>query len=823
MTVRLNTTYISGALADQLSHITEYPITAIVAPMGYGKTRAVDWWAERCRKEMPDAVILRQVIVTDSLTDLWQGFCRNLRSWPELKTEMKELGFPTAPQSREVMLELLCDALEAGKQEIFYILDDLHFLPNPDFTALLLFLGQRLPDGIHLVLLSRNMIFDQADRLRLGARLWEMNTDDLRLSETGIRAYARGSGLHLGQDAAAHLAKTTEGWFSMVYLNLKTYQQQGRWPEDSAGIYPLIDETLLRPLPQRQQAFLIRLGVPDDFTVEAAAYLWPDGDAAALLHSLTAQNAFITCTDGVYRYHNMLRSCARKKYALLPEAEQNATLARLGAWYERTGECCLAAECYEKAGRWDDLLRTVGQDRGLSLGPERLPLMRRWMANCPEECQLRHPRALLVFMLLLFYGRDIPEMRRYHALFQRSMALCTDLSRRERDQLEGEALLRLSFLCFNDISAMSAYHRQIRALIPADRNPWTQGSPSVLMLYHSKSGGLDRENAEMRECMPIYSRVASGHGSGAATIMQAETEFMRGNLTDADILCRQAEEQALEVGEYSIYTAAAFLSARLALYEQPLRSGFPLLDRAADTLRRAHQYRLLTTVELGRGWLSALLGQPEQLPAWLTAEGASMAQVFPLIEPVFQVIVGRALLAQGQWAQAAARMPRLLRACTAARFALCGVYAHLQNAVALMHLGKETAARQALCEAWSLAQPDGILLPFAESDPCLDRLLDELAEGEVQEHLHTLAARFRAGREATQQEDNLLARYGLTERELEIAGLAAQRKSSREIAEILSISVKSVNNRLNAVYEKMGLGGEGRNKRQALAKLIKNS
>lgn len=54
-------------------------------------------------------------------------------------------------------------------------------------------------------------------------------------------------------------------------------------------------------------------------------------------------------------------------------------------------------------------------------------------------------------------------------------------------------------------------------------------------------------------------------------------------------------------------------------------------------------------------------------------------------------------------------------------------------------------------------------------------------------------------------------------------GLAAQRKSSREIAEILSISVKSVNNRLNAVYEKLGLGGEGRNKRQALAKLMKIS
>ena len=143
--------------------------------------------------------------------------------------------------------------------------------------------------------------------------------------------------------------------------------------------------------------------------------------------------------------------------------------------------------------------------------------------------------------------------------------------------------------------------------------------------------------------------------------------------------------------------------------------------------------------------------------------------------------------------------------------------------MALRRLGKEQAARQALREAWSLAQPDGILLPFAESDPCLDALLDVLTKGKTRERLHTLAARFRAGREATRQEQNLLERCGLTERELEIAYLAAQRKSSREIAEILSISVKSVNNRLNAVYEKLGLGGEGRNKRQALAKLIKNS
>ena len=50
MPVKLNTTYISGALADKLSHISEYPVTSIVAPIGYGKTRAISWWVDHCQK-----------------------------------------------------------------------------------------------------------------------------------------------------------------------------------------------------------------------------------------------------------------------------------------------------------------------------------------------------------------------------------------------------------------------------------------------------------------------------------------------------------------------------------------------------------------------------------------------------------------------------------------------------------------------------------------------------------------------------------------------------------------------------------------------------
>ena len=49
----------------------------------------------------------------------------------------------------------------------------------------------------------------------------------------------------------------------------------------------------------------------------------------------------------------------------------------------------------------------------------------------------------------------------------------------------------------------------------------------------------------------------------------------------------------------------------------------------------------------------------------------------------------------------------------------------------------------------------------------------------------------------------------LTPREREIATLAATRLSSREIAERLTLSVRSVDNRLQSVYHKLGIGRRG--------------
>lgn len=119
---------------------------------------------------------------------------------------------------------------------------------------------------------------------------------------------------------------------------------------------------------------------------------------------------------------------------------------------------------------------------------------------------------------------------------------------------------------------------------------------------------------------------------------------------------------------------------------------------------------------------------------------------------------------------------------------------------------------------WARAQPDGLILPFAESGECLAGLMDALLPSEDRARVRTLAGRFRRAKELLSRPDGDPFSV-LTQRERDIALLAAQRRSSREIAQALCLTVKSVDNRLNTIYEKLGLGGRGRSKRQALAAL----
>ena len=163
----LNTLYLSPRLQARLADAAGYPVTTIVAPTGYGKTTAAQYLQRRIAAEAPDARVFRQFLSGGGRQEFWAGLCRALHTAPQLSAQLLALGYPDSPHTRQQLLELVQDALPA-QSPVWFILDDVHLLQGGEAAELVPFLAERLPLQVHLLLLSRNQIFSEAQKLRLG-------------------------------------------------------------------------------------------------------------------------------------------------------------------------------------------------------------------------------------------------------------------------------------------------------------------------------------------------------------------------------------------------------------------------------------------------------------------------------------------------------------------------------------------------------------------------------------------------------------------------------------------------------------------------------
>lgn len=803
---RLNALYLSSRLRARLTDAARYPVTTITAPTGYGKTTAAQYLQRRIAAEAPDTYLFRQFLSGGGRQEFWAGLCRALRTAPQLPEQLLALGYPDSPHTRQQLLELLQDAL-AGKPPVWFILDDVHLLEGGEAAELVSFLAGQLPPQAHLVLLSRNQIFSEAQKLRLGSRLLELGAADLRLTQEELLQYAGLCGLPLTEQEAQTLLSVSEGWIAMIYLMFRAYAQTGVWRFDEKGMDALIEQVMFEPLSERQRLFLLDLCMAEDFTAEQAAFVWQEPDADALLHDLTHNNAFITeSSPGVYRCHHMLRQLLRRKFALLPQSAQADACARLGSWYERTGDYLTAAERFRQAGDWDGLLRAAAADCGKSIGGEHRQMLLSWCRDCPEDVLRRHPDAVCVLMRKLFSFREIPELLRLRTILLDALQPGGTFSEEERENYLGECDLVMSFLRYNDIAAMSALHRSACERMTRTTRcidlggTWTFGSPSVLMMFHRTPGQLDAENAQMRDCMPYYYKVTDGHGSGAEHSMQCETDLLRGDLTEAEIGCHLARDAALARGQYSILLTAEFTALRLA----QLRGSAPdtALAQLRQTLKENRQFLLLRSLDLCAAWLDAQRGRAEA-DAWFMAPEADAAFLNPVL-PMLRTVQNEVLLASGAYTKLLARKEACAALNAAAHTALAALYLHIQLACAEARLGRTDAARRELDAALALAVPDGLYLPFAEHAADLSPLLPEAF----------------AGNEAAQAVLRRTAKpnsSGLSPRELEIARLAAARRTNAEIAAQLHLSEATVKNHLKRIFDKLGLDGGARGKRNLLA------
>lgn len=816
----LNTVYISERLQESLRPISRCAMTTVVAPMGYGKTTAVNWYlSERAKAETPH--IIRISVYSDNLAIFWksvqEAFARAGFGF------LREYPCPTDAAGGGLLVDDLCHTL-AGETPCYLFIDDFHLLTDKRAALFLCMLANRLPANVHLIAASRDRFLPAAEAVRLGAKVYQIGTEQLRLNHTELAVYAHRCGTELSDAQVESLLYSSEGWFSAVYLNLRTLSERGVLPSRHSDIYATFTAAMIDPLPEKQREFLAVMGLADEFTVEMAQYVTGDPDAGQVLSLLTEQNAFVTrLPDGVtYRFHHMMKACAERRFLKLDAETQRLYWERFGLWYEAHRQYLHAIAAYRKSENYDALLRVIRSDAGILLASLKPEDVLDALDKCPAETLNAYPFAILVLMRRMFTWRQIPKMLELKALLLAAIEEHPELSEEERGNLLGECDLILSFLCYNDISAMSRLHRSASAQMsrPAisiqSGGGWTFGSPSVLMMFYRAPGELERELAEMDECMPHYYQVTKHHGQGAETIMRAEALFCQGRFTDAHIELERAYAQVKNNGQINMALCCDFLSRRLSRYTD-VEQRYTFAERYAELLRY-HDAAWINLWSATSAYYHALRGETDKIPEIFSQHRLSDINMLAPGKPMMEMIENQVYLAEGAYAKVIGRSAELLAVCEAMHYALVALHLRVQTAAAYGKLGKIEEARAWLEKALSDAAPDGLVMPFVENYDYIKPLL-------ARETQSPLAAQIMALGEAARARSMASARPAvfdaLTTREYEIVELMGQRLSNREIAEKLYLSEGSVKQYVNQIYSKLHIERDTRTKRRQLAALLR--
>ena len=829
-----NRIYISKRLKERLDNIPEYPLTTVVAPAGYGKSIAIRYFTDTVLKNS-GSLVLWQSVLGSGTADFWRGFCSTCGT---VSTELEEAltgmgGPPSDGTTQQEFLRLLRRAF-GGCQNVYMVVDDFHLVMNQELYDFVAFCTRNIRGKIHLILISRLPILRTEDMLLFAGCVNELTERELRFSTEDIRGYFARCDCPISQSEATELARMSEGWISVIYLNLKAMAATGRFA-DAVEIHTMMSEVLYVPLPERQKKLLTTMSLFPEWTAEQAAFIGGCADAEQLLKTMRRNNAFLyySAADGSYRLHHLLQESVQKVFSDLSAPAKREIAERAGTWFFQGADYSTAADYFYQAGNFEGLMQAVEGSLGARINGEHREKMLRWFRDCPREIMDRHPVALLVFARRLYTFNKKRECIEVFRHLEQLLRNSRDLPEAERRNILGEIEVNKSFLDYNDIAAMSRHHRRAYELMDrpsrsvSPEAPWDFGGVSVLWDYHRKVGALEQEVRTMKESMPYWYRVNHGQGRGAEHLMEAECFLNMGALDEAEICLYRAWNDCKEYGKVDMQVMTACVGIHLELLRGEFSHVRPMLTQMRQEVRKSRIYMLMHTLDMAEAWIYGLMGQREPCAEWIAAGELELTrQLFPAT-PTLKVVYRQTQLVRGNHTALIAGEEKDRALCQIFPNVLCEIYLDIQLAAAWEALGKRGQALHHLKQALDMALPDRLYLPFVLYAPWIGPLLEKvrsvLPRGVLDELMEQTESYLRR-REALLRDlfpGSGPERYDLTERELEVALLAAERKTNREIAQQLFLSENTVKSILRVVFQKMGLEDGGRGKKRELERLLK--
>ena len=800
----------SERLLKKLEALRQARIAVLEAPAGYGKTTAVS----RALEGAATAVWYTGVEHLPDTSFYW--FIRQLSAVDERAVRRIEaLGFLNRSNAEQVARALMELRVEKPLTLIF---DNFQLAADNWPPQVIDALAKRPADGLHLIFIAQNLgalrpVFDGLER-----SVCFLRASDLLLTREDILAFSARRGEALTEAQADAIMASTGGWPAAAALCV-----------EAGGVTGEMDELLYRlfwaRMETRQRTALLYLSLFDCVTPSMLDALLPAGvlppeerDDFFRRVPLVRQDAL----RGRYYPHELLLRFLRARLDEADEETRRRIYGRAGQWYRDNDATRAAVDCFFRAGDDEGILscRLVGLITERFGDVSYTELAAAVLRRCPEEVQRRYPLSLLRLCYALYAGCDFAE-------FSAQMAALRPLLEELGDKhLLGEWELLDALEFFPDLGGMDAAYARAEKLLTHEselfipEEPFFFGCPSMWYLFYAEPGQMMSTAERLTVVLKRYNRLTGGHAAGMAEIYRGEAYSVQGRFEESDIQAYQAAFLSEQAQNASATYGAALLLGINAIY----RSDMAGLQRAVEYLEnKAQGYAFLHGTSLGaymtetvRGYLLGLMMQPNRSALWTQGAADSLSD---LTFTNFMIKTCRItdLLLRKEYQRAIASVEASLE--LDARLVSAAARNFMYSGLALCYLaiGQLGKAAQWLDRSLSIAEQDknySFLACFRKYFQVLF-LLPSIASSHAQaiREIKALGIHYTRADESrifAMLDDVPELKETLTDREREVAELAARGLRNHEIAQHLHISENTVKHHLKNAFQKMNIDRRSR-------------
>ena len=807
--------YLSSRLIHKLEDIYDYPLCVLEAPMGYGKTTAVMEFLKRSH-----ANVLKLKVVEPSKSFFWQGFCKIISAVDiEKSALLQKMGFPDEKRMVYDAISILEDIHFPSMTVLF--IDDYHILDCEYIDDFIECMVKSELEHLNVVITTRYIDLPNQEEFKLKGTLKHIVKEDLEFTVDEIVQYYHLCGITLAERDAKNLYTYTEGWISALYL-LMLNDEGFTVMDKMEDIYKLIGKAIYEPFSESAKSFLLSMCIFNGFTVEQAEFMIAntkgnplDLHIGILLEEVTRKNAFVSYDSDTktYQMHHIFTNFL--KDVVLKNENKKELYHRAGLWYLKCRTYHHAMHYFYLCEDYERLIQTIELDKSDSFNGDNKDLLITYMEACPNTLKSQYPMAMLVYAMHLFTYNRLDLFESVCGEITQIIETDLEMSDAKRRELQGEFELLISFTGYNDIRRMAEHHKAACNLLSKptsiyDTNSrWTFGSFSVLYMFYRESGKLHQHVQDLIEVMPYYDRLTNGHGSGGEYLFQAERNFYIGDFENAEIYAHKASLKAQSKSETEMMLCAEFLLLRLSFMKGDLDQ---LKQRLSSMGKNSHyrsDYFYVHTIEICEGFIYGLLGQSKKIPERIAEGELSKSRLMFPAYALINMVYGRSLLISGEFLKLIGSVEEHLEIASVFPNLLAVIHIKIYHAAALDKIGRRGEAIALIKEALALAMPDHLIMPFVENGDFISSLLKRCQiEGVYIKEIDRILELYCVFEKTVKQINQLyfdVAKPKLSKREYEIAQLASEGYTNREISEKLYISQNTIKTQLKTIFEKLDI------------------